>query len=108
MGCTISTICERGRWVIKGLHRLKKIIEKVNVRYKYLLPHINDLLNESLSIREYIFLGQHSKPGIIIYEFLPIYFGLTNTPTALLDLMNRASIMFLGRFLTVFIDNVTS
>ena len=40
------------------------------------------------------------------YEFLVMLFGLTNSPTAFMDLMNRVFQSYLDRFVIVFIDDI--
>ena len=40
------------------------------------------------------------------YEFLVMSFGLTNAPTAFMDMMNRVFEDYLDKFVIIFIDNI--
>ena len=46
----------------------------------------------------------HTRYGY--YEFLVMSFGLTNAPTASMDLMNRVFRPYVDQFVVVFIDNI--
>lgn len=66
-------------------------LNRVTVRNKYPLPHIDDLFDQLLEIG-------HLK-------FFVMSFELTNAPTTFMDLMNRMFKTFLDSFIIVFIDD---
>jgi hypothetical protein len=41
-----------------------------------------------------------------LYEFTVISFGLTNTPTYFMNMMNKVFMEYLDRFVMVFIDDI--
>ena len=98
-------------------------LNKVTIKNKYPLPRIDDLFDQlqgasvlskidlrsgyhQLKIRESdmsktIFRTQYDH-----YEFLVMFFGATNAPSAFMDLMNQVFHPYLNRFVIVFIDNI--
>ncbi|KAL8114916.1 hypothetical protein AgCh_021664 [Apium graveolens] len=98
-------------------------LNKLTIKNKYPLPRIDDLFDQlsgavwfsKIDLRS----GYHElkiKPVDIPktafrtryghYEFLVMAFGLTNTPAAFMDLMNRVFKKYLDKFMIVFIDNI--
>ncbi|KAL8120168.1 hypothetical protein AgCh_017344 [Apium graveolens] len=98
-------------------------LNKLTIKNKYPLPRIDDLFDQlrgavwfsKIDLR----FGYHQmkiKPEDILktafgtryghYEFLVMAFGLTNTPTAFRDLMNRVFKKYLDKFVIVFIDDI--
>ncbi|XP_058006480.1 uncharacterized protein LOC131181634 [Hevea brasiliensis] len=98
-------------------------LNKVTVKNKYPLPLIDDLFDQQQGARYFSKIdlrsGYHhlrirSKDVSKIafrtryghFEFLVMSFGLTNAPTAFMDLMNEVIRPFLDRFVIVFINDI--
>ena len=98
-------------------------LNKMIVKNKYPIPRIDDLFNQlkGASVFSKIDLrsGYHKlrikdanvhktefRTGYGHYEFLVMQFGLTNAPTAFMDLINRVFRSYVDRFFMVFIDNI--
>ena len=95
----------------------------MTVKNKYLLPMIDDLFDQlkGASVFSKIDLrsGYHQlrikdagvhkttfRTQYGHYEFLVMLFGLTNAPTAFMDLMNRVFLPYINQFVVVFIDDI--
>ena len=98
-------------------------LNKLTVKNKYSLPRIDDLFDQlkGASIFSKIDLrsGYHKLRNKYVnvhkttfrtqyghYEFLVMSFGLTNTPVAFMDLMNRVFRPYMDPFVVVFIDDI--
>ena len=98
-------------------------LNKVTVRNKYPLPHIDDLFDQLQGAKVFSKIDLRSGyrqlrikdadvPKTVFrihyghYEFLVMPFGLTNVPAAFMDLINRVFRPYLDRFVIVFIDDI--
>ena len=98
-------------------------LNKMTVKNKYMFPRINELFDQlkgaSVFLKIDLRFGYHQlrikdadvhKTTFRIryghYEFLVMLFGLTNAPTAFMDLMNRVFQPYVDQFVVVFIDDI--
>ena len=98
-------------------------LNKLTVKNKYLLPRIDDLINQlkgaSIFLKIDLRSGYHQlkikdvdvhkttfRTRYGHYEFLVMPFGVTNAPMAFMGLMNRVFQSYVDQFVVVFIDDI--
>ena len=98
-------------------------LNKITVKNRYLLPCIHDLFDQLREAKTFFKFnlrsGYHQfrikeedipKTAFCMryghYEYVVMYFGLTNTPAAITDLMNRVFKPYLDQFVVVFINDI--
>lgn len=96
---------------------------KVTIKNRYPLPRIDDLFDQLQGAQVFSKIdlrsGYHQlkvktknikkttfRTHYGHYEFLVMPFGITNAPTAFMDLMNRVFKPYLDEFVIVFIDDI--
>ncbi|GKE35139.1 putative reverse transcriptase domain-containing protein [Tanacetum coccineum] len=98
-------------------------LNKLNVKNRYPLPRINDLIDQLQGLRVYSKIdlrsGYHQlrvreedipmtafRTRYGHYKFQVMPFGLTNAPIVFMDLMNWVCKQYLDKLLIVFIDDI--
>jgi hypothetical protein len=98
-------------------------LNEVTIKNKYPLPRIEDLFDQmrgatifsKIDLRSCYHQLKNRTEDIPkttftarygLYEFLVMYFGLTNAPTYFMNLMNKVFMEYLDQFVVVFIDDI--
>ena len=98
-------------------------LNRVTINNRYPLPRIVDLFDQLRGARVYSKIDLHTSyhqlrvreadiPKTTFrtryghFEFTMMLFGLTNAPTASMDLMHRVFQPYLDQFVVVFVDNI--
>jgi hypothetical protein len=100
-----------------------RLLNEVTIKTKYPLPRIEDLFDQMSGAKVFSKIDLHSGYHQIkirwsdipktafttryeLYEYIVMSFGLTKAPTYFMYLMNKVFMLYMDKFVVVFIDDI--